>query len=306
MSSPPVNVNNRAAIERVLEKTLEDTQRDLAAFLRARADAPSFDPRQNRDRNGEQPREPDRGARARLDQAVREQEATDAGRRASRLGSLDRQRPATTRPDNPTPLGLESAPRREPPPLVAPRASRTGTPATSVTPQAFATPGLVRTVPLDDSAGPGLPSVVAGLIGVEARGPAAPLAVEPVRQAPAPEPSMAERIIAERLPSGDWPPIPADMRMTAPMAGAFAPGAGGPRLSAIVPRKVQDRIDEYFRTGFLSNEPFSFEPIEPVPGPQRVGAMTRSGIAPLGSGDAGRPPVEPPRLRLVSDAGLMA
>lgn len=315
MSSPPVTVDNRAAIERVLEKTLEETQRDLAAFLKARADAPSLDPRQNGGRDQEQPREPESGARARLDQAIREQEATDAGRRASRLSSLDSPRPATARPDNPIPARLDPpspprldpppAARREPPPLLPQRNPRTATASVVATPQAFPTPGLVRnqsTAGAPISAPTDISPAVTGLMQVAADRLRGAAAVPPVPQLAPPDPSMAERVIAERRPPGDWPPIPADMRAMAPVPFASPPGIGGPRLSATVPRKVQDRIDEYYRTGSLNKEPFRFEPIDPVPVPARAGAMMRSGLGAMGPGDAGRPPPEPPRLTLVPDA----
>jgi hypothetical protein len=311
-----VTVNNRAAIERVLEKTLEETQRDLAAFLKARADAPSLDPKQNGGRDREQPREPDQNARARLDQAIREGEASEAGRRASRMDALDISRQAAPRLD-PTPSSRldtlpprvepqprpEAAPRREPPPLLPQRNPRPAMPA-AVTPQAFATPGLVRNQTSGDAApaaSAGIPSAVTGLMQVEADRLRGTVAIPPVAQPAGSEPSMAERVIAERRPIGDWPPIPADMRAMAPVPFAFPQGLGGPRLSATVPRKVQDRIDEYYRTGFLRTEPFRFEPIDPVPVPGRMGTMMRSGLGAMGPGDVGRPPPEPPRLTLVPD-----
>ncbi|KAA2242179.1 hypothetical protein [Salinarimonas soli] len=291
MSSPPVNVNNRAAIERVLEKTLEETQRDLAAFLKARTEAPTLDPRQNDGRNREQPREPDTGAQARLKQAIREQEALDASRRASRLVAPEPVRPATPR---------REAPARQAP--VPQRPDAAGlvpgrTPRQPITPQAFATPGLVPNPLIADDrpvAGTGAPRVSPA--GSRNPAPVAP---------PAPvEPSRAERLLAERRPVGDWPPIPADMRVAPTGAAILAPAPGGPRLSAVVPRKVQDRIDEFYRTGVLNPEPFRFDPVDPLPVVSRAAPMPRSGLAASGPSDAPRAMPEPPRLRLV--AGTMA
>lgn len=242
--SSPIN-NQRFALERVLEKTLEDTQRDLAAFLKARGAQPSLDPREGE--RGEPGPDGERGAGERSNQ------------------SQDQSFAETPRP--PRPRLVASAPAQPSSPTPAALASLVAAP-----PQAFLTPGHVA---VPSVGGPPVADLLPPAVSSLIQGEAERLRGAPVVPAPRAEPGLAERLIAERRPQPDWPPVPPVQAVAPPPVPA---PFQAPRLSALVPRKVQDRIDEFYRTGTLSEEPFHFDPVEPIPGPARPAQLLRSGL----------------------------
>jgi hypothetical protein len=295
VSSPPVNLTSRNAIERVLEKTLEDTQRDLASFLKGRGDLSDLGPRREgepgHDRQQEREdggfRQPGRRAEPQPGEATRLVASPPAGPQpaeATRLATP----PAGPQPADVAPLVASLQPRP------TPAAMRSGRAAASLAaPQSFMTPGLVPAAPAEGALVEGAASAVASSAA------AGPVGLVPP-MVPPPERDLAERVVTERRATPDWPPIPPAPAIVPPMATMPGmPLAAGPTLSAIVPRKIQDRIDEYYRTGFLDEEPFHLEPVDPVPGIGRGAPMPRAGLPMPGYGEPPRPMPGPPQLALV-------
>ncbi len=269
MSSLPGNVDNRLALERVLEKTLEDTQRDVASFRKARDGSSGLDARSDGRRERRQPGEDDQTPQQR-ERRQPQGQAAEPPKAPLRLVPNEAMRMAA-----PGAARADGGPARP---------GRSAAPA--VLPQAFLTPGHVA-APAEARSEPAGTLPLNGPMG------------DPGRPRPGPsgwrqEPSLAERVIMERRSTPDWPPVAAPVMAMPPQA------AGGPllpRLSAAVPRPVRARIDEYYRTGMLSEEPFSFDPVDPMPPPYRQPQLPRSGVGPsdgtgwdMPAGGPNRPP----------------